>query len=100
MTIHLEGQNEVEFDEEEDLQGVLERGTRPTMLTDWFELNLRDASARDILNMDIPSHYVWMKKRRDPRSSLETSNPAYDLSHSRADVLRVKISGVDGVRGG
>lgn len=62
LPVHLDGQLPVEFDEEADLEGVLQRGSPKTMLTAWFDLNRRDETARDILYMDIPSHYVWMTK--------------------------------------
>lgn len=62
LTVHLLDERAVEFDEEAELQSVLERGSPKTMLTAWFELNQRDPEARNILYMDIPSHYVWKDK--------------------------------------
>ena len=62
LDVHEELQQSVLFREGENIDEVLERGCT-TKLTDWFELNERDPSARQYLYTEIPKHYIWKNKR-------------------------------------
>ena len=60
LAIHLEGENPVYFEEGEDINAVLLRGsTIETTLTAWFRINMNDTHARTILYPNFPEHYVW-----------------------------------------
>lgn len=94
LPIHLPNQQPVEFDEDNNLMGILDDGPPVTKLTDWFELNQRDATAREISYMDIPSHFTWQIrggdgvrgphwKRRVHRMTFPTIGRIYNVSRSQ-----------------
>ncbi|CAL1385143.1 unnamed protein product [Linum trigynum] len=66
LCVHLKNQHVVPYNEEEPLEGVLQRkGVENTMLTQWFKLNRTDPSARTLTYAKIPNKYVWDSRKRD-----------------------------------
>jgi hypothetical protein len=63
LDVHLEDEQGVFFTEH-TAETVADRGPPRTKLTEYFDLNLRDAAARDILYPDIYRHYTWDKAKR------------------------------------
>ncbi|XP_074109289.1 uncharacterized protein LOC141534044 [Cotesia typhae] len=62
LPVHLPNQHTITIDPEntENIQNALEK---ETMLIDYFALNARDPEARNLFYSEIPSHYVFKKKR-------------------------------------
>ena len=71
LDVHLENMQNVTFREGSDIDAVLDRN-HATKRTDWFELNERDAEARQYLYTEIPKHYTYKpsSKRRTKCVSL------------------------------
>ena len=68
LAIHLEGENPVYFNEEENINDVLRRAiTQETTLTAWFRINRTDENARSILYPNFPEQYVWHNEKRVKR---------------------------------
>ncbi|GKA07138.1 helicase [Tanacetum coccineum] len=63
LSFHLPNQNVITLRDSEKLPALLEKeGIDVTMFTDWFELNIRDPTARAHTYAEIPKHYVWHEK--------------------------------------
>ena len=61
LQIHLEGQQSVLFDEDDNPDVVLDRFLK-THLTQFFETNRKDKRAHDVLYPDFPKYYTWETK--------------------------------------
>ncbi|TKR89117.1 hypothetical protein L596_013265 [Steinernema carpocapsae] len=94
LAIHLEGEQNIMFDEEEDLQVTLDRArlARST-LTAWFELNQNDPSAHGYLYKDIPKHFVWNKKDKkwSPRQKGKAIGRIYQVSPTQTECFRLRL---------
>ncbi|TKR61952.1 hypothetical protein L596_025979 [Steinernema carpocapsae] len=94
LAIHLEGEQNIMFDEEEDPQVTLDRArlARST-LTAWFELNQNDPSARGYLYKDIPKHFVWIKKDKkwSPRQKGKAIGRIYQVSPTQTECFRLRL---------
>jgi hypothetical protein len=83
LPVHLENQQLIYYNEDEDLDAVVERGAqRHTALTAWF-LKSRDANdleARRILYQDFPKRYSYNKKTQKWEKCIQ-SGPAIGRMH-------------------
>jgi hypothetical protein len=59
MQIHLPDRQTIMFEEGHEAAALERARNRPTMLTEYFELNKRDADARGMLYCEVGKHYVW-----------------------------------------
>ncbi|TMS38965.1 hypothetical protein L596_005577 [Steinernema carpocapsae] len=76
LAIHLEGEQNIMFDEEEDLQVTLDR-----------------ASAHGYLYKDIPKHFVWNKKDKkwSPRQKGKAIGRIYQVSPTQTECFRLRL---------
>ena len=74
LKFHLENEQNVLFQEDDNIQEVLERNEK-THLTEFFQLNKDDPNARNILYCDIPSYYTFDDKLKKwkPRAQNRTN---------------------------
>ena len=81
LKFHLENEQNVVFDEGDNIQQILERNKK-THLTQFFELNKKDPNARNILYADLPSNYTYneKEKRWQERTQNRTGAPDGDMS--------------------
>jgi hypothetical protein len=60
LDVHLPECQQVLFDPTSDVRDIFDAAENSTStLLEWFELNKRDATARQYLYKDIPEYYVW-----------------------------------------
>ncbi|XP_022030895.2 uncharacterized protein LOC110931830 [Helianthus annuus] len=85
LTFHLPNQQLLTLRDSDSLPALLNQdGIGETMFTQWFALNNRDALARKLTYVEIPTQYVWQednkvwKKRleRTPVGRIVYCNPA------------------------
>jgi hypothetical protein len=90
LHIHLPGEQAVIFDPTaDDVQEVSNAST--STLLQWFLLNERDASARDILYSRIPEHYVWSNKTWQRRStSAICVGRTFSVSHHNKELFALR----------
>jgi hypothetical protein len=62
LAVHLPEEQIVYFEQGKEIEAFEAASPKETTLTAWFNLNLRDSSARQYLYTDIPGHYVFDKK--------------------------------------
>jgi len=63
LVIHLLGQHNVIFNENEDLAAVAERvAQQKTTLTAYFAYNAQNADGRNVVYADFPADHVYSKK--------------------------------------
>ena len=68
LQVHLPGQHLVVFNANESVQTISSRAEHEqTMLTAYFRLNERDASARPFTYQELPLHFVWDPKKKEWR---------------------------------
>jgi len=68
--VHLPGQNNVVFNEDDDLEVVAQRAAnQQTTLTRYFAYNATNEGSRHVLYTDFPRQHVWKarEKRWAPR---------------------------------
>ena len=63
LSVYLPDQQPVYFDGEDQLDNIIDRNQECTTLTGWFEANREYDSARQILYIEFPEHFVWVKER-------------------------------------
>ena len=63
LAIHLEGEQTVHFNEDDDPIDVASRA-HETTLTAWFEFNLENPHARTILYPNFPEQHVFVQRTR------------------------------------
>ena len=63
LPIHLDGQQNVLFDDDDDLNNVLNKN-QETQLTQYFKLNRTDPEVRDLLYYQMPLKYIWNKSSK------------------------------------
>jgi hypothetical protein len=60
LVVHLSGQHNVVFNENEDLVVVVERvAHQKTILTAYFAYNAQNANGRNVVYTDFPVDHVW-----------------------------------------
>jgi len=60
LVVHLLGQHNVIFNENEDLVAVAERAAhQKTTLTAYFAYNAQNADGRNVVYADFPTDHVW-----------------------------------------
>jgi hypothetical protein len=60
LVVHLPGQHNVIFNENEDLAVVVERAThQKTTLTAYFVYNVQNADGRNVVYANFPVDHVW-----------------------------------------
>jgi len=60
LVVHLPGQHNVIFNENEDLAVVAERAAhQKTTLTAYFAYNAQNADGRNVVYADFPADHVW-----------------------------------------
>jgi len=60
LVVHLPGQHNVIFNENEDLAVVAERAAhQKTTLTTYFAYNAQNADGRNVVYVDFPADHVW-----------------------------------------
>ena len=62
LPVHLEDQNLIYYDPNEDINDVLDRASGKTALTAWFDANRQYPEARNTLYPDMPWKWVLIKK--------------------------------------
>jgi hypothetical protein len=103
LPVHLDGDDQVVFDEAADLEDVAETAGGHTKLTAFFKLcaTLPPAS-RDITYQDVPVHYTWhaltREWRKRQRGGSKTIGRIYQASPSEGErfYLRLLLTKVKG----
>ncbi len=63
--VHLPGQHNVVFNEDDDLEVVAQRAAnQQTTLTGYFAYNAANEGSRHILYMDFPRQHVWKAREK------------------------------------
>ena len=101
LDIHLPGQQNITFSENEDLQDVISRGAdSETMLTAYFRRNQIDPEAQHIKYADFPRFYTWFPKSKQwrPRQRGNTIGRIYAVYPSDPERwhLRLLLNNVTG----
>ena len=66
LPVHLEDEQTVYFNAEDDINEVLERGgSRITCLTAWFEANRKYEAARTVTYQNAPRAWVYNDKKKE-----------------------------------
>jgi hypothetical protein len=74
LPFHCESEQSIVYDDDADLCDVVSNPTvKRSMFLQWMELNATDSFARTLKYVQIPQHYVWIRKtrqwkRRSPNS--------------------------------
>jgi len=72
LPVHLPDENNILYDENANMSEIVTNDFfRRTMLTEWFECNKNNPSARDLTYLEFPSKWCWIKDKRiwEPRHS-------------------------------
>ncbi len=65
LGVHLSGQHNVVFNEDEDLAVVAQRAAdQPTTLTGYFAFNAANEGSREVLYTDFPRQHVWKTREK------------------------------------
>jgi hypothetical protein len=64
LPVHLEDQNLIYYNPDDDINEVLDRATGKTALTAWFDANRQYPEAWNILYQDFPCTYVLVQKTK------------------------------------
>ncbi|KAG2562413.1 hypothetical protein PVAP13_8KG259500 [Panicum virgatum] len=65
MQVHLPGMHMVPFNDEDNLEDVLERTrNQRSMLTEFFRMNSEDPNTRRYLYKEFLEHYTWNKSKK------------------------------------
>ena len=65
MQVHLPGMHMVPFNDDDNLEDVLERAkSQRSILTEFFRMNIEDPNARKYLYREFPEHYTWNKSKK------------------------------------
>ncbi len=80
LAVHLPYGQQVYFKPSEEERALLNSDKNGTMLTDWFELNKRDFSARQYLYAEIPQHFVFSQHNWVPRKQGSAISRMYSVS--------------------
>ena len=65
LPVHLEDQQLVYFNPEDDIHDVLEQGAnKDTSLTAWFKINQTNEDARQITYQNFLQKWVYMKDKK------------------------------------
>nr|GEX21783.1 leucine-rich repeat transmembrane protein kinase protein [Tanacetum cinerariifolium] len=104
LPIHLPNNQQVTFEEDDDLTEVIEKErTKRSMLTAFFECNGVDLNARSLLYKDFPRHYAWNKGSRhwSPRKKQAMRGHLVSASPAEGELyyLRILLSNVPGPTG-
>jgi hypothetical protein len=60
MPVHLPGENNISFEEDDDITDIASQEfRRRTMLTEWFRANQEYAGGRDLTYCEYPSRFKW-----------------------------------------
>src|SRR5882762_6866879 len=101
LPIHLQDQQTVNFDEDDDLEEIMDRDAiKKTALTEWFIANSTLVAAKEVTYLDFPQHFVWEKKIRKwkPRSQCDVIGRMYFVHPSAGErfYLRLLLVNVKG----
>ncbi|XP_071703909.1 uncharacterized protein [Rutidosis leptorrhynchoides] len=62
LPFHLEGQEQIIFDEEELIDEVLEKpSVNTSMFIEWMNCNASKQEARELTYVDFPTNFIWTK---------------------------------------
>jgi hypothetical protein len=65
LEVHLPGQHNVVFNEDEDLAVVAQRAAdQPTTLTGYFSFNVANEGSQEVLYTDFPRQHVWKTREK------------------------------------
>ncbi|XP_022031476.1 uncharacterized protein LOC110932451 [Helianthus annuus] len=65
LPFHLEGQQNVVFGAEDDIEVVLEKpSVSSSIFLKWFEMNINDEEARKLTYVEFPTKFCWKLKER------------------------------------
>ncbi len=65
LGVHLPGQHNVVFNEDEDLAVVAQRAAdQPTTLTGYFVFNVANEGSREVFYTDFPRQHVWKTREK------------------------------------
>src|SRR5215213_6775415 len=59
LAVHLSNQQPITFQDEDNLQHVINNNTTLTTLTAWFQENLENPTAHKYKYIDFPLYYTW-----------------------------------------
>lgn len=62
LAVHLPNQQQIAYQECQEIQVIEQAAKKCTGLTAWFELNQTDSEAHNYSDTDIPHHYRFEKK--------------------------------------
>lgn len=63
MSFHLEGEQPVTIDSDDDVDDVLAKESNQTsQLLEWFKMNAEDEESRNLTFIEFPLYNVWNKK--------------------------------------
>jgi hypothetical protein len=66
LPIHLQDEQTIYFNAEDDIDEVLERGgSKVTRLTAWFEANRKYDAARSVTYQNFPRAWVYNNKKKE-----------------------------------
>ena len=93
MTIHLEDRQKVYFADGEEMDALEAATEKETTLTAFFELNQKDARARQYTYDQIAYHYVFGKGVWTPRQRRhnETLARIYAVSPKNKELFHLRI---------
>jgi hypothetical protein len=90
LHIHLPGEQSVIFDPTADDVQETSNASTSTLLQ-WFLLNERDDTARNIPYSRIPEHYVWVNKTWQRRSTAAMSvGRTFSVSHHNQELFALR----------
>ena len=98
LAIHLEGEESVYFNEDDDINAVLMQASeQDTTLTSWFKTNQNDPEARSIFYPNFPEQYVWhtyvkpRKWAKRQRGFGATIGRVYSVSPKRSELYHLRM---------
>ena len=95
LAIHLPHQQPVYFTHGREEQALEAAHDRDTTLTGWFQLNRDDQTARQHHYIDMPAHFVWVKKdckwKRRERGGSNVIGRMYSVSPQDTERYHLRL---------
>jgi hypothetical protein len=91
LAVHLPYGQQVYFKPSEEERALLNSDKNGTTLTDWFELNKRDFSARQYLYAEIPQHFVFNQHKWVPRKQGYVISRMYSVSPTDIERFHLRL---------
>ncbi|XP_010479356.2 PREDICTED: uncharacterized protein LOC104758217 [Camelina sativa] len=66
LSFHLEGEQNITMEDEDDVDDVLTRPRNHTsQLLEWMKMNQHNTEAQELTYIEFPKHFVWNKTKRE-----------------------------------